>query len=289
MALENPEAHASLFDSRFIAGISASSAMVLLGNLGIVRMLYQGFQQVAAPGGAIDKAGIFQRLFWTIEGFFMVLVGKMHLPYGLGDWYWNPSRVLPDSSGSPITEFPLFTFIYSDLHAHMIALMITVLAIAWALSVLLARAKWKSSSIAAGLLLGGLVIGAIKPTNTWDFYTYLTLGAIVLAYSVWRYADISRFHISSPDWIKRLALTGGAVAFLIGASILFYTPYTHWYLLDPTYTKMSSLDGWALQYILLSHPLGCIPVLYRLLDDLGDTPVAGRDACIRLGKVAALP
>ena len=52
-------------DSRFIAGISASSAMVLLGNLGVVRMLYQGFQQVAAPGGLVDKANIFQRILWT--------------------------------------------------------------------------------------------------------------------------------------------------------------------------------------------------------------------------------
>ncbi|HVM71756.1 MAG TPA: DUF2298 domain-containing protein, partial [Anaerolineales bacterium] len=239
-----PAPHTSLFDSRFIAGIASSSAMVLLGNLGVVRMLYQGFQQVAAPGGVIDKANIFQRIFWAIEGFLMVLVAKMHLPYGFGDWYWNSSRVLPDSSGSPITEFPLFTFIYSDLHAHMIALMITILAVAWALSVLLARAKWKSYlDAAAGLLLGGLIIGALKPTNTWDFYTYQILGAIVLAYAVWRYAEIARFSIVAPDWVKRLVLTGGAVALLVGASLLFYQPFTHWFLLDPTYTKVSLWTG----------------------------------------------
>jgi YYY domain-containing protein len=218
--------------------------MVLLGNLGIVRMLYQGFQEVAAPDGLIDKANIFQRIFWTIEGFFMILVGKMHLPYGLGDWYWNPSRVLPDSSGSPITEFPLFTFIYSDLHAHMIALMITVLAIAWALSVLLARAKWKTAlDTAAGLLLGGLIIGALKPTNTWDYYTYQILGAVVLAYAVWRYADISCIHVYIPDWGKHLLLTAGALIVLVGASLLFYQPFTHWFLLDPTYTKVSLWTG----------------------------------------------
>ncbi len=145
----------ALFDSRFIGGISAASAMILLGNLGVVRMVYQGFQQIAAPGGLTDKGNIFQHIFWAIEGFFMTLIGRLHLPYGPGDWYWNPSRALPGSSGSPITEFPLFTFIYSDLHAHMIALMITVLAIAWALSVLMAKARWKNRlDLAAGLFLG---------------------------------------------------------------------------------------------------------------------------------------
>jgi YYY domain-containing protein len=239
-----PEPHTSLFDTRFIAGISASSAMVLLGNLGVVRMLYQGFQQVAAPGGLIDKANLLQRILWAIEGFFMVLVARVHLPYGFGDWYWNPSRVFPDSAGSAITEFPLFTFVFSDLHAHMMALMITVLAIAWALSVLLARARWKNQlDTAAGLLLGGLIIGALKPTNTWDFYTYLILGAVVLAYAIWRYADISRVSIIALDWGKRLLLTGAGLVVLIGASLLFYQPFTHWFLLDPTYTKVSLWTG----------------------------------------------
>ena len=239
-----PEPHRSLFDSRFIAGIFASSAMVLLGNLGVVRMLYQGFQQVAAPGGIIDKASFPQRILWAVNGFFQVLVGKIHLPFGPGDWYWNPSRILPAQSGDPITEFPLFTFIYSDLHAHMIALMITVLAIAWALSVLAARGRWKNHlDTVAGLLLGGLIIGALKPTNTWDFYTYMILGAVVLTYAVWRYADVSRFPSTIPEWSKRLLLTIGAVAVLTGAALLFYQPFTHWFLLDPTYTKVSFWTG----------------------------------------------
>ena len=75
--------------------------MVLLGNLGIVRMVYQGFQQVAAPGGLVDKANIFQRTLWAIEGFFMVFAGKMQLPYGFGDWYSIPSRGFAGSVWRP--------------------------------------------------------------------------------------------------------------------------------------------------------------------------------------------
>ena len=229
-----------LFDSRFIAGISASSAMVLLGNLGIVRMLYQGFQQVAATGGIPDKVNIFQRLLWAVEGFFMVLFGRMHLPYGPGDWYWFPSRALPDSSGNPITEFPLFTFIYSDLHAHMIAFFITVLAIAWTLSVLLSKARWKGwLETAIGLFFGALIIGALKPTNTWDVYTYLILASVVLFYVIVRYADVGKFLPELGSGIKRVLLGLGAVAVLAVGSLFLYAPFSHWYS-----QAYNSLDIW---------------------------------------------
>ncbi|MFA5874599.1 MAG: DUF2298 domain-containing protein, partial [Anaerolineales bacterium] len=223
------ESRNSLFDSRFIAGISASSAMVLLGNLGIVRMLNQGFQRVAAPGGVTEGANLIQHIWWSLKGFFMVLAG-LHLPYGPGDWYWNPSRILPSQSGDPITEFPLFTFLYSDLHAHMMALPLTMVVIAWALSVLMAKAKWKSSLDAgAGFFIGALVIGALKLTNTWDFYTYLILGTVVVIYAVWRYADLARLPVVAPSWIKRLALVIGAAGVLVVFSFLLYQPFSHWY------------------------------------------------------------
>jgi hypothetical protein len=69
-----------------------------------------------------------------------------------GDWYWIPSRAIP---GEPITEFPAFTFLYADLHAHMIALPLTVLALAWAISILLGRWDWKKLGSPGCQLLPG--------------------------------------------------------------------------------------------------------------------------------------
>src|SRR6185503_15888472 len=49
-----------------------------------------------------------------------------------GDYQWfEPSRVIPDT----INEFPSFSFVLGDLHAHVFALPFTVLAIAFALQV----------------------------------------------------------------------------------------------------------------------------------------------------------
>ena len=217
-----------LFGLPFIGGISASSAMVLLGNLGIIHMLEQGFERVAAPGGLIDAGNLFQHVWWSIKGFFMVL-GGMNLPYGPGDWYWFSSRIFPPGY-SDFYEFPVFTFIYSDLHAHMIALMLTVLAVSWALSVLLSKARWDSPlNVIIGFFMGGLVIGSLKPTNTWDFYTYIALGAAVLAYTVWRYGNLDSIHLQLPGWAKRLLLTVAALAALGGLSLLLYQPFSHWF------------------------------------------------------------
>jgi YYY domain-containing protein len=229
-----------LFDVRFITGISASAAIVLLGNLGIVRMLYQGFQRVAAPGGLTEGANFFLRIWWSLKGFFMVLAG-LRLPYGPGDWYWFSSRIFPPGYGE-FYEFPLFTFLYSDLHAHMIALMLTVLVICWVMSVLKAKAHWDSPlNMILGLMMGGLIIGSLKPTNTWDFYTYLVLAAVVLFYSVWRFGNPDSIRLQSPKWGKRLLLSGGAVLVLTALSVILYQPFSHWF--GQAYTSVQAWKG----------------------------------------------
>ena len=199
---------AGVFDRRFVAGLLAALLMVVLGNLGTVRMIYQGLQQIASPSGNIDNVGIPQRIVWAVEGAGKALGGEP-LPYGPGDWYWNPSRVIPPGPDNEITEFPFFTFLYSDLHAHMLAMPVALLALAWALSVIRRRGVSLFS-----LFIGALTIGALYPTNLSDIYTYLPLGFAVLTFSVWR-SDVSwRHRFDIPDWAAKLLLSIGTVALL---------------------------------------------------------------------------
>lgn len=210
----------SFLSPSFLAGISASAFMLLLGNLGTIRTIYRGLQRVVDPTAHDADISVFRHLGFALQGFWKTLTTSATLPIGRGDWYWLPSRVIPAPGDvEPITEFPLFTFLYSDLHAHMIVLPLALLAIAWALSFLRARFDGKNSLAQIGIeiTVASLVVGALRPTNTWDLYAYLPLTAVVVGYALFRSRKENIY------WRIGIALAG--MAALVILSSLFYQPY----------------------------------------------------------------
>jgi YYY domain-containing protein len=218
-------------------GLAAAVTIALLGNLGTVRMIWQGFQKLAAPNGQIDGASVVTHWIWSIQGFFKFISGSQ-LPYGQGEWYWIPSRAIPAPNDvEPITEFPFFTFLYADMHAHMIALPVTLLALGWAFSILMGKGKWGESngkhfylSLSAGFLLGGLAIGTLRPTNTWDYPTYLVLGLAAVLYTFIRLSPSGEpDNILNRIRINKWLLTAIGAAALAGISLVLYQPFSAWY------------------------------------------------------------
>ncbi|MGD2157960.1 MAG: DUF2298 domain-containing protein, partial [Anaerolineales bacterium] len=224
--------------SSIISAIAAALGMAVLGNLGTLRMVIRGFQSISAPLEEIESAGFLRQILWSIQGFVQNLTGTP-LPIRLDEWYWNPSRVIAAEHGSPITEFPFFTFLYADLHAHLIALPLTLFALACMLSIVLNRKERNSKGITfwqvgAGLFIGALAVGSLFPTNTWDFYPYIALGVVAVGYAFWR-SDVWR---RRKDGRLNSVLEGisGRILFALGGVILFvafsifqFQPYRHWY------------------------------------------------------------
>jgi uncharacterized membrane protein len=113
------------------------------------------------------------------------------LPMHTHRWYWGPTRIiteLPGGAGhNAIAEMPYFTFLYGDLHAHMIAFPVTMLALLWLLAEINGAGRglrtWWEAGLA--LALGALAVGLLRPTNSWDWITYLLLGAAGLTYVAW--------------------------------------------------------------------------------------------------------
>jgi YYY domain-containing protein len=195
-------------------------------------MILQGYQRLAAPGGVIERAGFLTRVVWTIRGAVQAF-GGTPLPYGIGDWYWIPSRAIPaPGEVEPITEFPFFTVLYGDLHAHLFALPVALFVIVWVISVVTGRANFKGVlGWIVGLSLGGLAIGAMYPLNLSDIYTYLPLGLVAIGYALVRYhtGGTGKWLPDLSSSSKRILITVGAIALLIALSFMIYMPYRWWY------------------------------------------------------------
>ncbi len=129
-----------------------------------------------------------------------LLAGRVGDPW----WWWASSRTLVDSDapGGPaelIHESPAFTFLIGDLHAHLLALPLLLLAAALALT--LAR-RPRAGPVA---LLAAALGGAAIATNTW------TLPAIAAVAGAGAMATSSRHRWRLGVLAVSAVLLGGAV------------------------------------------------------------------------------
>ena len=133
-----------------IAGILGAAFVAILGNMDGAIQLWQGVWSAVVQG----------------------------LPAPDFD-FWRASRMMPpDPPGWEITEFPFFTFLFADPHAHLFALPFTLLAIGCAAAFVLDAAPraplWTPARLLRLAALG-LAVGSLRAINTWDYPTYLAL------------------------------------------------------------------------------------------------------------------
>ncbi len=122
--------------------------------------------------------------------------------------YWGPTRIIPNT----VNEFPYFSFIFGDLHAHVIAIPFVLLAITFILNGYLSK---KFSKIS--LLLISLALGSLFVFNTWDYATYAALFIIVILIQPWKLEGNISTEISR-ELLKRLGIV---IAVIIPGFLMF--------------------------------------------------------------------
>ncbi|MCH9011232.1 MAG: DUF2298 domain-containing protein, partial [Chloroflexi bacterium] len=146
----------------------------------------------------------------------------LNAPFGQFD-FWRSSRMMPpDPPGNEITEFPYFTFLFGDLHAHLMALPFTLLALGLALAVVV-RSKerrdggsWGLESVARlGLL--GVAVGSLRVINAWDFPTYLMVGGAAVL--------LAEYFANGGLSLAVLLRTGIKSIFIFAAGYIAFLPY----------------------------------------------------------------
>ncbi len=171
-----------------LAGAIATIAGVGAGNLGIVSAL------VAAPPSGDGPLARLGSLVTSPDP----------------RWYWSPTRMVAERTGSgyEIHEFPFFTFLHADLHAHLLALPLAVAVWGIASWIALGRDRRPAAWLGA-IAIAAAITGYARVTNSWDwpFATAVAAGAIVVgAHRRWHGGDAWRRAIAAIVLLAALQL-----------------------------------------------------------------------------------
>ncbi len=140
----------------FFGGILTGALVALGGNLHAVYALFKPYN-VDAPVP-----------FWTLP----------FSPYAIPNNYWYPNatRFIPFT----IHEFPIYSFVVSDLHGHVVDIIFVLTTIALIYVLLISKG---TSKILLALI--SLLLAIIYMTNAWDGLIYLLLlSAVILVKKV---------------------------------------------------------------------------------------------------------
>ncbi|MEX2236001.1 MAG: DUF2298 domain-containing protein [Dehalococcoidia bacterium] len=186
-------------------GVALTAALAATAVFGLVWNLLEARAGKVAPYVFAGLGVVLLLFLANWEGFFEFLAVHdlvPHFMYGFlnidglegpkdsGSWYptefwfwWRATRIV---SGWTIREFPFFSFMLGDLHAHVLALPFFLTAAGLALALLRAPFKldwraWAKDPLALGL--SSLLLGSLIFLNAWDFPTMVALvaGAALLA------------------------------------------------------------------------------------------------------------
>ena len=164
-----------------ITALCGALFVAVIGNLAQVRLIVNGVRDLSTIT-VPQNAPVMIKLAQFTDGLSQWMIKRQLTSVRTDWWYWNSTRVIPAAQGEagPINELPFFTFLFGDLHAHMMALPFTLLVLALGLNVIRTRTDdlkpwWKDPIDLLTLLFLALTTGALWTINTWDFPTYTLL------------------------------------------------------------------------------------------------------------------
>jgi len=189
------------------AALLAPLYVAVLGNL-------DGFAQVVRNLAKLNPSSNFQSAFGGLSDIVAAIGGLQQVLEGTAQWppydFWGPSRVID----ATINEFPFWSFLFADLHPHLIGIPLSGMFLAFALALLKRgttdwRRSWRDGL--AFVALFALLLGTLASVNLWELPTYFGLGVLTFLVSQFR----SKGRI---DWPVTLL---AALLYASGAYLLF--------------------------------------------------------------------
>jgi YYY domain-containing protein len=216
----------------------------------------------------------------VVGGAWASLHGRPFPPFD----YWRPTRLMPpDPPGFEITEFPFFTFLFADLHPHLLAIPLVLLVLAGCLCLMhrgLPGAEGPPFPLLVALALG---VGALLPTNPWDFPGMAALVVLAATLSARPLGPLGR--LPPARTTVRQVLGGLGV---VAGGVLLFLPF-HLRFVPPTAGVEPTVARTHLAHYLAIHGLFLFPLVTWLAWE-GLPPLVGRGPSrpLRIGGVALL-
>ena len=161
--------------------------------------------------------GNLAQAFWYLNGYAQAQGGRP-------EWaFWDATRIVRGT----VNEFPFFSFLFGDLHAHLIVMPLSLALLG--LVVTYSRdgihQPGRSAWYYAGRMLLyvpllGLLVGAIRATNTWDYPSFVGLTVLIMGGVAWRAGRGRRPLLWQLAWIV------GPPFLMLMLGNLFFAPFT---------------------------------------------------------------
>ncbi|HSJ86754.1 MAG TPA: DUF2298 domain-containing protein, partial [Anaerolineales bacterium] len=264
-----------------VVGLCGALFVAVIGNLAQVKLVVNGVRDRSTFTVEPDASATLKFAQFT-EGLSHWMIDHKLDTIRTEWWYWNSTRVIPAAQGEagPINELPFFTFLFGDLHAHMMALPITLLVLALAISVIRGRRDdelpwWRDPVELVTLFLLALTTGALWTINTWDFPTYVLLVAAAL--TIRAYAQHGRL-----DFEVLLTAILQLIVVVIAGRLLFQPFHSHYAgsNFGVELWKGSKTPLWA---YLLIHGFFLFVIVSYLIDEFLHEP--GHNAVVRTVRI----
>jgi uncharacterized membrane protein len=179
-------------------------------------------------------AGVTAGLAVSIAGNMHYVVYKVLVPfiaklkgeeYLESYWFPDATRYIgynPDVPDKTIHEFPCYSFILGDLHAHVVNIMFVLFLVgllyAWMRSVRTRQSAEKRPFLIPHILIAGVILGMFQWTNYWDFVIYFVVtGGVVLFTNIIQYEGNIK---------KILSVTAIQAAEVLAIAYIVILPFT---------------------------------------------------------------
>lgn len=158
-------------------------------------------------------------LISNIEILRLIFVQREKLGF---DSFWASTRFF--ASGN-FTEYPVWSFLFADLHAHVISLPFVALLLTLAIELVRPKSLTRDFSYWIHRVLYGVTLGSLTGLNTWDFIVYVALtGVMLLARPIaFKDAPVARRLVRRGLNVLADLATIGLIAWLAAAPYMFVT------------------------------------------------------------------